>query len=393
MERLIMLTGKGGVGKTSIAAAHAVKSASQGKRTLLASLDAAHNLSDLFDCPPAPEPRQVTDHLDICEVDANRVRAEDFPDMNEMLMRRLLAGDADDAGPQEVVDIPGLEPMLFLLKVQQLIDEGGYDRVILDLAPTGETLSLLQLPEQLRWWMERIFPLEKVALRVLRPVAKKFYKLELPDKQTMNDIEQFYFRLAQMQELLKDPALTSVRIVTQPEQMVVDETRRAYAHLNLFGYAVDHIFVNGVYPPDQVGDFFKAWVEHQQKHLLVIDETFPHLPVTKIARLPADLTGLDDVRQLTELAIGEDAFEVHEGIAREEYVREGEAILLNLLVPLTDPDDLRLSLSASDLVLRFGNLQRNIPLPDTLRAYEVAGARAADGLLTITFRPSQQESA
>lgn len=153
-----MLTGKGGVGKTSVAAAHALKSAGQGKRTLLASLDAAHNLSDLFGCPPAPEPTEVTDHLDICEVDANRVRAEDFPDMNEMLARRLMGGSDDASGPQDVVDIPGLEPMFFLLKVQQLISEGGYDRVILDLAPTGETLSLLQMPEQMRWWMERIFP-------------------------------------------------------------------------------------------------------------------------------------------------------------------------------------------------------------------------------------------
>lgn len=390
MERLIMLTGKGGVGKTSLAAAHAVRSAGEGRKTLLVSLDAAHNLSDLFNCPPAPEPSEVVENLDICEVDANRVRERDFPDMSRALTRMLMGAEE---GPQEVVDIPGFEPLFFLLKVQQLINEGCYDRVILDLAPTGETLSLLQLPELLRWWMERMFPLGKLAVRVLRPVAKGLYSLELPDKHAMNDIETFYVRLAEIQAMLKDASLTSVRIVTQPEQMVVDETRRAYAHLNLFGYSVDHIFVNGVYPATEVGEFFRAWIEHQARFLDVIDDTFPHLPVTRINRRRTDLDGVSDVLALADAALGDDIFAVRDDLLHEEYRREGDEFHLLVPVPLTDPDDVQLSLSASDLVLRLGNVQRNIPLPDTLRSYDVAGARAKDGVLTVRFAPMNRETA
>lgn len=391
MERLILLTGKGGVGKTSLAAAHAVRSASQGRRTLLASLDAAHNLSDLLGCSPAPEPLEVVPNLDICEVDANRVRTGDFPDISRSLTK-MLSGD-DPATSGEIVDVPGLDPLFFLLKVHQLSRSGRYDRVILDLAPTGETLSLLQLPELMRWWMERIFPLERIALRALRPVAKGLWAIELPDQRAMNDVEALYEQLVEIQTQLKDPCITSVRLVTQPEQMVVEETRRAYAHLNLFGYAVDHVYVNGVYPAGEVDDFFRSWVEHQERHLATIETTFPHVPVTRIARLPSDLSGIEDVGRLADVALDPDAFAIRDDIVRETFRREGDDYVLSLPLPLIDPNEVALTLTASDLVVRHGNVQRNIPLPDTLRAYDVAGARSVDDFLLVTFRRTREESA
>lgn len=388
MQRLILLTGKGGVGKTSIAAAHALVSAGEGKRTLLASLDAAHNLSDLLGCPAAPEPMEIVDNLEICEVDANRVREEDFPDISRTVAS-MVAGEGG-VGPSEVIDIPGVDPLFFLLKVQKLMASGRYNRVILDLAPTGETLSLLQMPELMRWWMERMFPLEKIALRALRPVAKDLWQIELPDAKAMNDVEALYERLAALQTVLKDPAITSVRLVTQPEQMVVEETKRSYVYLNLFGYAVDHVFVNGVYPAGDVSDFFRAWVEHQERHLAEIDRALGHLPVTRIPRLPADLAGLTDVARLADLAIDENAFAVRHDLVRETYRREGDDYILDLALPLVDPDQVQLSLTASDLVLRIDNVQRNIPLPSTLHAYDVSGARSRNGILSISFRRSQE---
>lgn len=391
MERLILLTGKGGVGKTSIAAAHALASARQGRTTLLASMDAAHNLSDLIGCAPAPEPAEVAPHLEILEVDANRVREEDFADISRTVAGMFSQG-VPLGGEETVVDVPGLDPLFFLLKIQQLAESGRYDRIVLDLAPTGETLSLLQLPEVMSWWMERVFPLQRVAMRVLRPVAKGLWKLDLPDAKAMNDIEALYARLRTMQNLLKDPGVTSVRLVTQPERMVVEETKRSYMYLNLFGYHVDHVFVNGVYPAEQVNEFFRAWVEHQRSHLTEIEAAFGHLSITKIPRFATDLVRLDDIGRLAGVALDERAFDVRDDLARETYATTPEGYELRLPLPGAHPGDLRLSLAGTDLALRIGNVQRNIPLPATLHGYDVAGARLREGVLSVTFHPLAQEA-
>lgn len=387
MERMILLTGKGGVGKTSLAAAHAVASAREGRRTLLASMDAAHNLADLFQCPPTPYPTEVAPNLVITEVDASRVAEEEFAEMSLALSRLIIQADDD-----QVVDLPGFDPLFFLLRVHQLAETGDYDRIVLDLAPTGETLSLLQLPELLTWWMERVFPLEKLAVRALRPLVKGVWKIELPNARAMNDIERLYQRLHQMQKLLKDSTTTSVRLVTLAERMVLEETRRSYVYLNLFGYSVDHVFVNGLYPEQDVDAFFSTWLEHQRQHLTEIEAAFGHLPITRITRFPADLSGLDDVARLADLAIAPKAFDVVDDLAHERYVRADGGYDLELPLPGVSSGDVALSLSAADLALRIDNVQRNIALPGTLRNHDIAGAKLRDGILTVRFRPTQEVS-
>ena len=386
MERMILLTGKGGVGKTSLAAAHAVASAGDGKRTLLASMDAAHNLSDLFDRPPAPEPTEVAPNLEITEVDAGRVAEEEFADVAAALSA-LIAQNDDD----QVLDLPGFDPLFFLLRVHQLAHTGNYDRIILDMAPTGETLSLLQFPELLTWWMERIFPLQKLAVRVLRPVVRGAWRVELPNAAAMNDIERLFQRLQEIQALLKDPAITSVRLVTLPERMVIEETRRSYLYLNLFGYSVDHVFVGGLYPAKEVGAFFSTWVEHQQQHLTEIRSSFAHLPITEVPRFRKDLVGQGDVTRLAEVAIDAHAFDVVPDLAHERYVNADDGYDLQLPLPGTAAEKVDLKLSATDLAVRIGNFQRNIPLPSTLLGHDIAGAKLRDDVLTIRFRPAPQE--
>ena len=376
--RIVLLTGKGGVGKTSLAAAHAVRSASDGTPTLLASMDAAHNLSDLFEVPPAPEPTAVAPHLDICEIDPNRVREQDFAHMTETIAG-LIAPDA------ESFDLPGLDALFFLLKVHDLVLSQRYERVVLDLAPTGETLGLLQLPDLLSWWMEKVFPLQRLTLRVLRPVAGRVWKIQLPDNQYMNDVEALYGRLQQIAELLRDPAVTSVRLVTQPEKMVVEETRRSYLYLNLYGYSVDHVFVNGIYPAAEVPEFFHSWVATQETQLAAIDASFAHLPITRVPRFPSEIRGLPGVRTLAATALDEHSFDALDGLAHEEYLSTDAGYQLSLPLPMTTKDAITLHQGADELAIRIGNFQRNVPLPTTLHDHHVSAARYDADRLVITF--------
>ncbi|MBR5761821.1 MAG: ArsA family ATPase, partial [Lachnospiraceae bacterium] len=237
MSRIYIFTGKGGVGKSSIAAAHAYKSAKEGKKTLLVSTDMAHNLGDIFERKLSRDIENVMPNLDIYEIDPAYVCETDFADIIRYA-KNLLAG-ADELAPADIGIIPGTEELFSLLKIAELHKSGAYDRIIVDCAPTGETLSLLKFPEMLSWYMEKLFPIGKVGVRVLAPVSKSLFKIEMPNKQAMNDVEKIYMKLSELQELLKNRETTSVRIVSVPEKMVVEETKRNYMYMNLYNFNVD----------------------------------------------------------------------------------------------------------------------------------------------------------
>lgn len=215
MGRIYIFTGKGGVGKSSIAAAHAVKSAQDNKGTLLVSTDMAHNLGDIFEQDLGKEPKMVLPNLEAYEIDPEHVMEEDFGFIMEYLTK-LLSVDGGDL--QDFGMIPGMEELFTLLKIAELHKKDKYDRIIVDCAPTGETLSLLKFPELLSWYMEKLFPIGKLGVRLLAPISKTAFKIELPNKTAMNDIERMYLKLSELQELLKDRETTSVRIVTMPEK-------------------------------------------------------------------------------------------------------------------------------------------------------------------------------
>ena len=240
-ERIMIFTGKGGVGKTSIAAAHAVKSAKEGKQTLLLSTDMAHNLSDLFGQKLGKEPMEVQDHLAVYEIDPAYVMEHDFANIVTCITNMLPAQmEIQDAG--EYGMFPGMEELFSLLYISKMYETNHYDQIIVDCAPTGETLSLLKFPELLSWYMEKLFPLGKVAVRMLAPVAKHMYQMELPDKVALNDVENLYIQLIALQDLLKNREITSVRLVTVPEKMIVEETKRNYMYMNLYNSNFAHRF-------------------------------------------------------------------------------------------------------------------------------------------------------
>lgn len=385
MDRRIMIfTGKGGVGKTSVAASHAVKSADEGVKTLLISTDMAHNLGDLFGVSTGRESYQITDNLDIYEIDANYVMENDYADITSCISK-MMPG-SEEVSAEEFGIIPGMEELFSLLKIEQIYNEGKYKRIIVDCAPTGETLSLLKFPELLSWYMEKLFPIGKLALRVLSPVSKKLMKVELPNKKAMSDIEKLYEKLIDLQELFKNRDVTSVRIVTIPEKMVVEETKRNYMYMNLYNYNVDGLYINRVLPHELDNQFFSQWKEIQQKYIKEIKESFGNLPMNEIPWYDEEMDSIEGLRRICRDALSDnDIFEVKEILERESFEMVDDGYTLKVIIPGISKDELDIYQSQTDVVIKVDNFKRNIPLPNILRKYIIDEANLENGQLLLHF--------
>ena len=389
MSRIYIFTGKGGVGKSSIAAAHAYKSAKEGKKTLLVSTDMAHNLGDIFERKLSRDVETVMPNLDIYEIDPAYVCETDFADIIRYA-KNLLAG-ADELAPADIGIIPGTEELFSLLKIAELHKSGTYDRIIVDCAPTGETLSLLKFPEMLSWYMEKLFPIGKVGVRVLAPVSKSLFKIEMPNKQAMNDIEKIYMKLAELQELLKNRETTSVRIVSVPEKMVVEETKRNYMYMNLYNFNVDGLYINRILPEDIGNDFFDKWIRLQKDYIDVLKSTFAGLPICEIPWYDEELKGIKNVERLVNDALADkDVFASHATTERESFEKTADGYVLKVNIPCADKGDIDLFQAGADIVIKIGNFKRNIPLPNTLMNLSVAKAGYEDGKLNILFTKEEK---
>lgn len=390
MKRIYIFTGKGGVGKSSVAAAHAVKSAGEGKKTLLVSTDMAHNLGDIFEQNLGKAAKTILPNLDAYEIDPEYVMENDFSAVMSYLTS--LFPEAEDGSMQNMGMIPGMEELFSLLKIADIYRKEDYERIFVDCAPTGETLSLLKFPELLSWYMEKFFPIGKVAVRMLAPVSKAAFQVEMPNKNAMNEIEKMFLKLVELQELLKDRAVTSVRIVTTPEKMVVEETKRNYMYLNLYNFNVDGIYINRILPKDLDNDFFAQWISIQKEYVTCIKESFAALPVYEIPWYDEELRGEKAIRRIVEdVLTDKDVFAV-KNITEREYFEQTEAgYQLNVFLPYVEKENIDLYQAATDLVIRAGNFKRSIPLPNTLRSYMVAGAKLEEGILQIRFEKGSGE--
>ncbi len=390
MKRIYIFTGKGGVGKSSVAAAHAVKSAGEGKKTLLVSTDMAHNLGDIFEQNLGKAAKTILPNLDAYEIDPEYVMENDFSAVMSYLTS--LFPEAEDGSMQNMGMIPGMEELFSLLKIADIYRKEDYERIFVDCAPTGETLSLLKFPELLSWYMEKFFPIGKVAVRMLAPVSKAAFQVEMPNKNAMNEIEKMFLKLVELQELLKDRAVTSVRIVTTPEKMVVEETKRNYMYLNLYNFNVDGIYINRILPKDLDNDFFAQWISIQKEYVTCIKESFAALPVYEIPWYDEELRGEKAIRRIVEdVLTDKDVFAVKSITEREYYEQTEAGYQLNVFLPYAEKDNIDLYQAATDLVIRAGNFKRSIPLPNTLRSYMVAGAKLEEGILQIRFEKGSGE--
>lgn len=390
MKRIYIFTGKGGVGKSSIAAAHALKSAEEGKATLLVSTDMAHNLGDIFELGLGKDVKNVRQNLDLYEIDPEYVMENDFSAVMNYLASLLSETSADRM--QGIGMIPGMEELFSLLKIADIYRREDYERIIVDCAPTGETLSLLKFPELLSWYMEKFFPIGKVAVRLLAPVSKAAFQVEMPNKIAMNEIEKMFLKLVELQELLKDRAVTSVRIVTTPEKMVLEETKRSYMYLNLYNFNVDGIYINRILPADLGNAFFEQWIAIQKEYIACIKESFSALPIYEIPWYDEELRGEKAIRRIVEdVLTGQDVF-TGKNITEREYFEQTEnGYQLKVFLPYAKKENIDLYQAATDLVVRTGNFKRSIPLPNVLRSYMVTGAKFEDGTLRIQFEKGSGE--
>ena len=391
MKRIYIFTGKGGVGKSSVAAAHAVKSAGEGRKTLLVSTDMAHNLGDIFERKMGKTvEKNVIPHLDLYEIDPEYVMENDFPAVMEYLGN--LFTDLGEPDLQNMGMIPGMEELFSLLKIADIYKREEYERIIVDCAPTGETLSLLKFPELLSWYMEKLFPIGKVGVRVLAPISRAAFKVEMPNKYAMNEIERMYLKLAELQELLKDRDITSVRIVTIPEKMVLEETKRNYMYLNLYNFNVDGVYINRILPKEIGNPFFTQWLVLQRQYIVLLKECFSALPIYEIPWYDEELKGEAAIRRIVEDVLdGEEVFSTKNITERESFRQTETGYQLEVFLPNAEKEKIDLYQAATDIVIKTDNFKRNIPLPNVLRRYKVSRAKYEGGKLCIWFEKGSEE--
>lgn len=387
MGRIIIFTGKGGVGKTTVAAAHALKAAREGKKTIIVSTDMAHNLSDLFERSLGKEETKICDNLFALEIDPNDEMERHYHSVKKAFTELLPKHDKDDiVGAEDIVVFPGIEELLSLVKIKELYDTGQYDLIVVDCAPTGETLSLLKFPEVFSWYIEKFFPVGKAALKLLRPISKTTFKIELPDSKTLNDIERLYMHLSSLQQLLKDRTVCSIRLVTIPEKMVAEETKRNYMYLNLYNFNVDALYINRVLPENIDNNFFDDWKEIQKKYIEELKSTFVHIPIYKIKWYEKDLNGICALGRIVKDSLtDEDLFNVLNTTVNEIYRKTEKGYCLEVYIPFANKADFELYETQSDLTIKLGNFKRNIPLPNALRNYSISSAKLESQILYIHF--------
>lgn len=386
MTRILIFTGKGGVGKTSVAAAHARNSANEGKKTLIVSTDMAHNLSDIFEMNMGKTVQEVSTNLYALEIDPNYIMEEDFADIKQAFINLIASSGIPFGDIGQLSAFPGMDELFSLLKIMDIYEKGEYERIIVDSAPTGETLSLLKFPELLAWYMEKFFPLGKVAMKVLAPISKTFFKIQLPNKEAMTDIERLYLKLVRLQEFLKDRKTTSIRLVTMPEKMVVEETKRNFMYMNLYDFHVDGIYINRILPKDIDNQFFNEWIGIQNQYIEELESIFGDIPIYKIPWFDTDLNGLSGVDRIEKAVLrGQDIFALHKDLSDQHFEKTETGYDLKLKIPFIEKGELNLHESGTDIIIKIGNFKRCIPKPNTLRNHGISSARLSEGILNVSF--------
>jgi arsenite/tail-anchored protein-transporting ATPase len=384
--RVLLFTGKGGVGKTTAAAATAVTAAARGLKTLVMSTDPAHSLADAFGVPLGADPTEIDTGLAGMQIDAQSSFERSWRQVQAYLMQVLAKAGVDPIEAEELTVLPGADEVLALLAVREQVECGRWDLVVVDCAPTAETLRLLALPDALDWYMRRLWPIERRVVRSLRPVLNRVAGVPMPNDAVFDAVERLHTELAGVRAVLADPERTSVRLVLTPEAVVVAEARRTMTTLSLYGYRVDAVVANRIFPG---GDPWRdAWAEAQQAQLQAVEESFSPLPLLRVGYQPGEPVGVQALSALGQEVYGElDPLGMPAVPDPISVQRTVDGFALTVLLPFADKDEIGLTRRGDELAITFGSWRRLLALPSALRRCRVTGARMTDGRLDVTFEP------
>jgi arsenite/tail-anchored protein-transporting ATPase len=384
--RTILYTGKGGVGKTSVAAATARRCARSGLRTIVLSTDPAHSLSDSLEAELGSEPTPCGDLLWGQEVQAQEEMEKHWESVQDWLSELLAEHGVDSISAEELTVPPGMDELFSLLQIKRHHEEERFDAIIVDCAPTGETLRLLSFPDVCTWWLEKVFPWERRLMAAARPFARTLLDIPLPSEAVMDDVQRLARNLVEMNSILRDRETTTIRLVMNPDRMVIRESMRTFTYLNLYGYLTDAVVVNRIFPEEAAGGYFGAWAETHQRQMELVRSAFSPVPILTAPYFEQEVIGPQMLDRLGEVLFDErDASSVlFEELTQELTTNNGTA-QLRLALPFAEKADIGLKKIGMEVVVRVGTQKRTIVLPQALASYRPSGALFEDGALNVTF--------
>ena len=384
--RLILYSGKGGVGKTSLSAATAIRTAQLGHRTLVVSTDSAHSLGDALDREIGAEPTDVLPNLQAVEVDVNRELSSHWGTIHEYLTRFMAFRGVDETVAEEIAILPGMEELFSLLRVRAWADSRSYDVIVIDCAPTGDTVRMLAVPEVLSFYFSRIFPIQRRVVNTVRPVAQRMTDMPIPTDDVFGSVKRIYEQMEGMGPLLQDPKRSSIRIVLNPERMVINESQRLYTYLSLFGFPVDAVIANRVLPQEARSQYFDRWFEIQAAHLASARVAFEPLPFFEAPLFDREMVGTQMLRLFGERVFGQsDPAEVLHKDKPIEIRKEKGGYALYVRLPFAEKDRINVWARGDELSIQVDNQRRHFVLPRTLAGRAVTGAAFEEQRLRVAF--------
>jgi arsenite-transporting ATPase len=385
--RIILYSGKGGVGKTSLSAATAVRCAEIGHRTIVLSTDSAHSLSDSLGKEIGPEKTQIAPNLFAQEINVQRELRANWGQIKSFIVDLLNKQGMDNLVAEEFSVLPGMEELFSLLRLKEYYDQNEFDLAIIDCAPTAATIRMLGFPDIIRWYMERFFHVERRVVKVIKPVVERIYdNVVLPTDEVYFSMEELYQKIDSLKNVLSDPKQTTVRLVFNPEKMVIKESQRAFTYLNLFGHSVDAVIANRLLP-DTVNDpYFKKWKKIQQKYLNLAKDIFHPLPILKAKLFEEEMLGQEQLLEFARQVFGDkDPADIFHEERPYRIERDKDRYHLLIKIPFVDKSDIDMWVAGDELILQWGNFRSNTILPTNLLDRKLEEAKYIDEHLRVTF--------
>ncbi|RLB28619.1 MAG: ArsA family ATPase [Deltaproteobacteria bacterium] len=396
--RIIMFAGKGGVGKTSIASATGLKAAGMGYKTLIMSLDIAHSLSDIFSLNKGLMdknkgiPVKIEDRLWIQELDIQEEIQRNWGDVHKYIASLFHKAGLDEILAEELAILPGMEEVSSLLYINRYAHEGDFDVIILDCAPTGESLRFISIPTILEWYISKIFKIERRLVSYIRPVAKRFYDVPLPEDDYFKALENLFVRLEGVDNILTDPTITTVRLVTNPEKIVLKETQRSFLYFSLYKMCIDAVVMNRILPGNIEETYFNDWKKSQRRYLELAEEYFNPVPIFPVVLFQNELLGKERLKKFGEDIYGEHDPTEHFYTERPyEFNRKDGKFFIKIKLPFLTKEEIELNRLPEEMVIRVGGFKRHILLPRYVSTYKDVTAKIDGTYLNIIFGGNRDE--